>query len=258
MLIPAYLTAMARRTPPPGAPVVPASTPVVAFGDPRRATVATLGINPSAAEFTGRGQLLADGSRRLATLESLRAQRCDLLTDVQAARVVADCASYFTRRPYLRWFQPLENLLQDCMDASYFDGTACHLDLVQWATDPVWSKIADLRVRQALLDDGVPHLREHLRHGPVRVILLNGRTVVRQAERAGLVSMEVIGCLPLGQTSCTLYEGATGGVRFVGWSANLQGSFGVTAAFRDDLAARIAATVRAGAFAGLAPRRRAI
>jgi hypothetical protein len=119
-----------------------------------------------------------------ATLESLQAQRCDLLSDPQVEQVVADCASYFARRPYLRWFQPLDAVVRAGLGASYFDGSACHLDLIQWATDPVWGQIADPRLRQMLLDDGVPHLRAHLRQGMLRVVLLNGRTVVDQAERA--------------------------------------------------------------------------
>jgi hypothetical protein len=38
---------------------------VVAFGDPARVEVATLGINPSANEFLERGRLLTGAQRRL-------------------------------------------------------------------------------------------------------------------------------------------------------------------------------------------------
>lgn len=105
-MVPGYLAAMVRRVPPAGAPVAVGSTPVVSFGDPRRAVVATLGINPSVAEFTEHAHMLVGRQRRLATLASLRAQRCDLLNESQIAQVIADCASYFGRQPYLRWFQP--------------------------------------------------------------------------------------------------------------------------------------------------------
>src|SRR5688572_19101921 len=103
---------MVRRLPPGNAPVVVGSTPVIAFGDPQRAEVATLGINPSTSEFTEGGQLLVGQSRRLATVESLGAERLDRLTDEQVAEVVADCASYFRRRPYRGWFDPLDELLR--------------------------------------------------------------------------------------------------------------------------------------------------
>jgi hypothetical protein len=110
---------MVRRLPPEGSPVVPGSTPVVAFGDPARAEVATLGINPSAREFLQHGRLLTGAHRRLATLESLGAQRLDRLTEAQVATVVADCAIYFQRQPYRGWFDPLDELLRVGADASY-------------------------------------------------------------------------------------------------------------------------------------------
>jgi hypothetical protein len=52
--LPDYLSQMVRR-PVSVAQVVPASTPVVAFGDPRQAAVASLGIKSSAPR-------LADGA----------------------------------------------------------------------------------------------------------------------------------------------------------------------------------------------------
>src|SRR5437870_2045672 len=92
--LPGYLKAMVRRAPPPGAPIVAKSTPVVAFGDPAHAEVATLGINPSKSEFVEHGRLLTGVDRRLATLDSVGAERLDRLTDVQVATVVEDCATY--------------------------------------------------------------------------------------------------------------------------------------------------------------------
>ena len=61
--IPRYLVDMVGREAP-VAEVVPGSTPVVAFGDPFVATVATMGISPTLREFLGRGQLLDAASRR--------------------------------------------------------------------------------------------------------------------------------------------------------------------------------------------------
>ena len=117
--LPGYLVAMVRRVPTAGAPVVAGSTPVVAFGDPSRAEVATLGINPSAREFVADGMLLDGDYRRLATLSSLGARRLDRLTDAQVAAVVAECASYFWRNPYRGWFDPLEHLLRVGAGSSY-------------------------------------------------------------------------------------------------------------------------------------------
>jgi len=80
--------------------------------------------------------------------------------DTHISQVLSDCREYFSKdgNPYWTWFGPLDKLLSQATGMSYRDGTACHLDLVQWATDPVWDKINDPSVRQALLDDGVPHL----------------------------------------------------------------------------------------------------
>jgi hypothetical protein len=133
----------------PAAEVVCGTTPVLSFGDLRHAEVATLGINPSWREFVEDGRLLAGPHRRLATLESLGAQSTSLLTQQHVLTVVEACASYFHRNPYRRWFDPLDKILQAALGVSYYGGRACHLDLVQWATDPVWGELDD-RVKAAL------------------------------------------------------------------------------------------------------------
>jgi hypothetical protein len=113
---------LVRQLPPEGTPVIPLATPVIAFGDPRTARVATIGINSSAREFLDEnGRLLASSARRLATLPSLGAERLDELTDGQAQQVLQECASYFSRNPYRRWFDQLENLI----------GVACHTQLLR-------------------------------------------------------------------------------------------------------------------------------
>ena len=219
---------------------MPGSTPVVAFGDPSRAEVATLGIYPSRVEFAADGFLLTGAERRLATLDSLGVRSLDRLSEARVAEVVADCAAYFSRNPYRGWFDALDELLRAAADASYYDGTACHLDLVQWATDPVRSGITDRAVRQALLDDGVPHLRAQLVHGNVRLVLLNGRQVIAQVRRTGLAELTQVDELPLTRSRCRLFAGSGGGVRWIGWSTNLQSSWGVTTLFKAELARRVA------------------
>ena len=238
--LPDYVVAMVRRLPPGEAPVVGGSTPVIAFGDPSRAEVATLGINPSAVEFAADGVLFAGDERRLATLASLGAQRLDRLTDDQVAAVVADCSGYFRRRPYRRWFDPLDELLRAGTGTSHYDATACHLDLSQWATDPVWGRITDKGVQARLLDDGVPHLRTQLARENVRIVLLNGRQVLNQVMAVGLAELTEVGQIPVGGRQCRLYSSVSGGVRWLGWSTNLQSSWGVSKAFKQRLGRWIA------------------
>lgn len=224
--LPNYVFAMVRRSPPESAPVVADSTPVVAFGDPSRAAVATLGINPSANEFLDHGRLLEGGERRLATLPSLGATRLDELTDLQVGVVVDECATYFQRRPYRRWCDPLDQLPRTGAGVSHYEGSACHLDLVQWATEPIWGRIPDRSVRSALLEDGAPHLRAQLAEGHVRLVLLNGREVLDQVAAVGLVELDEVGRLPIGGGSCGLYAGEKAGVRWVGWSTTFRAAGG--------------------------------
>ncbi|HXF50611.1 MAG TPA: hypothetical protein VNM43_02880 [Dehalococcoidia bacterium] len=219
---------------------MPGSTPVVAFGDPLAAEVATLGINPSVREFMERGSLLTGKMRRLATLESLGATSLDRLSDDEVRTVLRECATYFQRRPYRRWFNPLEELLRAGAAASYYDGSACHLDLVQWATDPTWGRIPDAHVRRALLDDGVPHLRAQLARSNVRLILLNGRQVIDQVLANGLADLQEVASLPMGNGACRLYRGIGGGLQWLGWSTNLQSSWGVSGEFKHQLGAWLA------------------
>ena len=139
--VPEYIETRIRQLPPEGLPVVPGSTPVVAFGEVRKAMVATLGWNPSKVEFLDRnGKELAGAERRLETLSSLGESNLSSASPDAIRRVFEGCNDYFHRCPYRKWFDVLEKILRP-LGASYYTGTACHLDLVQWATDPTWGKL---------------------------------------------------------------------------------------------------------------------
>jgi hypothetical protein len=219
--------------------VVPGSTPVVSFGNALVAAVATLGINPSASEFTESDVLLQGTKRRLATLDSLRASDTNSLTDEQVCAVLADCWNYFSsaRNPYRRWFDPLDKLMRSALTVSYYDGSACHLDLVQWATSPVWGQLRDSPAKRILLDESRAHLVNQLRYGKIKVILLNGMEVVHQVRGSKLAVLEEMReVLQFGSVSCRLFVGASGCIKFVGWSTNLQSSFGVRTELKQQLA----------------------
>jgi hypothetical protein len=247
--LPDHLLRMVRR-PVPAAQVVPASTRVVAFGDPRQATVATLGINPSWREFLeADGSLLTGAKRRLATLTSLGAEDTVLLKTAEVRRVIDDCVAYFRadRNPYRRWFNPLDEVLRKALGVSYYNSTACHLDLVQWATAPAWRELAN-PVRRALLDESLPHLRSQLNFAKVGTVLLNGRQVIEHVVSAGLVRLQQCGALPINaRLSCSLYHGEWSAIKFIGWSSNLQSSRGIDLVFRTRLARWLAATVESRA-----------
>ena len=210
---------------PDGLAVVAGSTPVVSFGAPVGPEVATLGINPSSVEFLDRyGMLLTGDLRRLATDDSLDAAGPDPMARAQA--VVDDCAGYFGRRPYRRWFDPLDRVL-GAMGCSYYDSTASHLDLVQWATAPVW-KALPTETHRRLLTTDMAFLRRQLVQGGWRTVLVNGRTVMRQVEATDLVHWTTVGELP-GPPRTQLVTASYDGVRFLGWSANIQSQHGALA-----------------------------
>jgi hypothetical protein len=216
---PDYLISRAIAQPPQDCFVVRGSTPVVAFGDPVRSSVATLGINPSSKEFLNRkGVLLAGDKRRLATLHSLEVKDRSSLDAEDGIKVLNGCAEYFRKTPY-HWFNPLNQVLSEGIGASY-GSTACHLDLAQWATDPVWRDL-DATVRMKLLDDGVDFLVNQLEREQYRLVLVNGRTVMNEVESAGITSWKSVGSA-LSDPTTDLYVGDSGNQRFLGWSCNLQ------------------------------------
>jgi hypothetical protein len=239
-MIAAYIEARIRRTPATGCCIVAGSTPVVSFGDAQAATVATLGLNPSRLEFLDDdGSELAGDARRLATHSSLGTADLSTAPADAVAQVLADCNSYFQRRPY-RWFNSFRPILEAC-GASFDDGTACHLDLVQWATDPTWGKLKPVSTRKQLLAEDAAFLAEQLKNERLRLLLVNGMTVIRELRRTlapDLDELEPI--IGYAHVDTRLFAGSVfDRVRVIGWSTNLQSSFGVTTELRAELANRV-------------------
>jgi hypothetical protein len=98
--------------------------------------------------------------------------------------------------------------------------------------------------RLRLLEEGVPHLLDQVRAGSTRLILLNGRQVIDQVEAVGLVKLSPIGRIEVRSVKGTLVEGQREGVRYLGWSTNIQSSRGVTLEFRRQVAAWLATCVQ--------------
>jgi hypothetical protein len=240
--IPPYIEERLRRPPPPGMCIVPGSTPVLSFGSLSSATFATLGLNPSRDEFLdGGGGELRGADRRLATLASLAT------TDLSAAppdallQIVDDCKMYFGRKPYRRWFDQLEYILAGCGASYYKDGSACHLDLIQWATDPTWSGL-DPGVRSILLRADAPFLAKQLSNSQVQVLLINGKAVVEQFQESFNVLLADEPPIALDRKSAKsdfrsgkLFDR----IGVIGWTTNLQSSHGVTSEFRATLRDRV-------------------
>lgn len=224
--MPEYISARIKQCPPSGSRTVPGSTPVVAFGDVRQAKVATLGWNPSKLEFLdGSGRLLEGAERRLETKTSLKARGIPSASAGDVNMVFEGCNVYFQRRPYRRWFDVLEKVLKH-IDASYYDGSACHLDLVQWATDPVWGKL-EPDEKEALLRADIPFLRSQLAQEGIRLLLLNGAGIMRAYGNHFGGHLQKSEFLDGGRIE--MFSGQpTSKLRVVGWNINLQSSFGVS------------------------------
>lgn len=126
------------------------------------------------------------------------------------------------RNPYRRWFDQLEPLL-NAVGASYYDGSACHLDLVQWATDPKWGALSRSS-RRMLLQQDIPFLAAQLEHENVRLLLLNGTAVIRNFRKAFCVDIEERTRLDdHGHTTTRILSGRLfDRILVVGWSTNIQ------------------------------------
>lgn len=239
--IPAYIDRRIRRAIPHNLFIVPGSTPVVAFGNSRSARVATLGLNPSCAEFLDRdGNELKGDDRRLATHSSIGYSNLADAPDTIVAKVLEDCDSYFQRNPYRKWFDQLEPTLNAC-GASYYNGSACHLDLVQWATNPTWGKLESSAVRNHLLNADSTFLSEQLASENVYLVIVNGMGVVRQLKKQLNLSLNELEPIKgLSYRATRLFSGTLNGrVGILAWSTNLQSSYGVTSELRAEISRRI-------------------
>ena len=117
------------------------------------------------------------------------------------------------------WFKPLNRILIESIGAQY--GTsACHLDLVQWATKPVWRDL-DATSQQALLEEGVRFLARQLEAEQYSLVVVNGRTALRAVEDHGIIRWGPAR-FKLREPTTQLFVADHGAQRFLGWSCNLQ------------------------------------
>jgi hypothetical protein len=207
--------------------VVHQSTPVLSFGDFQKAGLFTLGINPSNLEFLdNKGKLLKNKLRRLQTLSSLKASDCTLLSPGQSKKVFDGCVDYFNRNPY-NWFDKFGPILDAVGHSFNSPPFVAHVDLVQWATKTKWREIPRGE-QKMLIEEGRPFLKYQLQSENLHTILLNGRTVINAFQDWSNVKLEYSSLdIPKGGELVTgFYDNR---VRIIGWSVNIQSSWGVTA-----------------------------
>ena len=227
------------------AEVIPWSCPVPYFGDFSSPLVATLGINPSNREFIDKsGKELQGPYRRFPTLASLGLRSwCD--ADARHLNSILDtCGLYFFGNPYNSWFKRLDTVVGGA-NASYYDSShaACHFDLVPYATGRKWTELSEHQ-RSLLLSFTGDALGRLLSASPVRLLILNGSSVVRQFQSftgcelhrqevpawslTRLSKTKVPGVAYQGTIHSFAGHTLRNAILVLGYNHNLQSSFGVT------------------------------
>lgn len=238
--------------------VITWASPVPYFGRLAESRVATVGINPSNIEFVdGRGSPLSLTARRLPTLGSMGLERWSRSDRATAERLLQGCSDYFENNPYRSWFDALDRMLTPSGYSYYSNtlngGTACHLDVVPYATNTKWGLLTSAQ-RGALLAMGLDATAQFLRASPIALLLLNGSSVAGllrpQIDRLDSRPMpswnlprkgkEVPGTAYVGQTGRLAGLELGRQVRVLGWNHNIQSSFGVTSIVKDAIAGWIA------------------
>ena len=215
------------------------------FGDLSNSKVATLGLNPSNREFVDHlGKQLDGVARRFHTLQSLGLTHWSQADDTHVQLIVDSCRGYFQNNPYDGWFKKLNHLISGTR-ASYYDESecACHLDLIPYATACKWTQLSSAQ-RSTLLKIAGDTLSLLLSESPVRVLILNGNTVVKQFENIAGISLKEKqmpswslprrdGCGVPGFAYHGMVRHLSGlklkhDIMVLGFNHNIQSSFGVT------------------------------
>lgn len=219
--------------------------PVPCFGDLSSSRVATLGLNPSNREFVDElGDELRGTFRRFHTLTSLGLQSWSDVDARHLRLITESCCNYFLGNPYDRWFKKLDRVVSGA-NASFYDAScrACHLDLIPYATARKWTELT-ARQRSSLLTVAADTLGLLLRDSPVRILILNGRSVVDHFQEIAGICLERVEMpawslsrQPKRDVAGLAYRGVVNTlsgislpheILVLGYNHNLQSSFGVT------------------------------
>jgi hypothetical protein len=227
-----------------GADILDWGSPVPSFGDVSRASVATLGLNPSNREFVDTdGNELNGDLRRFHTLASLGIKNWIDATPKHRGLIADACRNYFFHNPYDGWFRKLDQIIAGT-NASYYckNFSACHLDLVPYATSSKWTELTNTQ-RSTLLKLTNDSLALLLRDSPVGVLVLNGKSVVREFESVADITLDeremASWALPRRENPVRgfSYQGVVDKISDIplgrevlvlGYNHNIQSSFGVT------------------------------
>lgn len=223
--------------------IIPWACPVPYFGSLFDSRIATLSLNPSNIEFMDSSSMeLSGNQRRFPTLNHFNLRHWNAAGIREAKQVLNFCDMYFRKNPYKKWFNPLNDIISET-GFSYYLNTACHLDLVPFATIKKWGGL-NATQKSTLLHNGVKHLPEVLNASNIDVIIANGQSTVNYLNAWAKLTPKP-SLQPTWQI-CTnterpvngySYEGTLttiGGIslnrqiRFLGFNHNIQSSVGMT------------------------------
>jgi hypothetical protein len=163
--------------------------------------------------------------------------------------ILESCRTYFLVNPYDRWFKKLDYVISG-INTTYYNtlfynasSGACHLDLIPYATAQKWTELT-ARQRASLFTFAGDTLGLLLRDSPVRILILNGMSVVEQFQDIAGIRLErqeipawslprqstldVPGVAYTGVVESLFGVGLERKVLVLGYNHNLQSSFGVT------------------------------
>jgi hypothetical protein len=101
-----------------------------------------------------------------------------------------------------------------------------------------------------MLAEDAAFLRQQITTGVFKLLLLNGRSVVRQFESVMGISLQTVDRISGSSTPSDLLVGRLPlGTRVIAWSVNVQSSRGVCNTLRDKLARRVGELGQDGAIA---------
>jgi hypothetical protein len=233
-----------KTNPLPKLGIVEHSTPIVVFGNIEKSKVATLGINPSKNEFLNKENvLLSDDKKRFETLKSIGAQDLSNLSDIQVKHIYDACISYFKVNPYRKWFDQLENHILVKFNVSYYLESACHLDVVQWATDPIWRNL-DKKIRETLIRNDMWFLETQLCEYGLEVLLINGNSAIeifKKYFKPIQISQSTLYIKHNNdkEETCRVYQFELNlrdkKIKVYAWSKNLQSSIGLTKKMKNEI-----------------------
>ncbi len=231
------------------ADVIRWGSPIPSFGDLTNSKIATVGLNPSNNEFLGKdGEELTGSERRFHTLESLRLKQWSDIRHHDVARLLDTYTFYFQRNPYDTWFSQLEFILSNTGTTFYGNNSsACHLDLVPFATRCKWTSLSTSQ-KALLLDQSGTFLAQCINASKLQLLILNGKSVVDTVKVLFGVDFHtstkndwilprrgghgVKGYSYVGDIDSMFGKSLSRKIRIIGFNHNLQSSFGVTNSVR--------------------------